>query len=193
MAQYNIWTECFLGMSHCGSVTADGSGMVDLTDKEVAKLVEMIRQCDSDDLEVLNLKETCPEIYEKLEQAHRDAAYHAEYMHWLREGYEDNVYEYDTYELMSYCEEECGFCFEEEPEDFMDEDGDFDEEAYEESKYDAFVEWLDDYIYSLDDEEFVDFLVNHMNAEVDMSSWSEDYTVSLPPAIIEMAAEADEK
>ena len=63
MAQYNIWTECFLGMSHCGSVTADGSGMVDLTDKEVAKLVEMIRQCDSDDLEVLNLKDTCPEIY----------------------------------------------------------------------------------------------------------------------------------
>ena len=29
--------------------------------------------------------------------------------------------------------------------------------------------------------------------EVDMSSWSEDYTVSLPPAIIEMTAEADEK
>ena len=75
----------------------------------------------------------------------------------------------------------------------MDEDGDFDEEAYEESKYDAFVEWLDDYIYSLDDDELIDFLVNHMNAEVDMSSWSEDYTVSLPPAIIEMAAEADEK
>lgn len=193
MAQYNIWTECFLGMSHCGSVTADGSGTVDLTDEEVAKLVEMIRQCDSDDLEVLNLKDTCPEIYEKLEQAHRDAAYQAEYMHWLKEGYDEGYYGYDQDELMSYCEEECGFCFEEEPEDFMDEDGDFDEEAYEESKYDAFVEWLDDYIYSLDDEKFVDFLVNHMNAEVDMSSWSEDYTVSLPPAIIEMAAEADEK
>ena len=193
MAQYNIWTECFLGMSHCGSVTADGSGTVDLTDEEVAKLVEMIRQCDSDDLEVLNLKDTCPEIYEKLEQAHRDAAYQAEYMHWLKEGYDEGYYGYDQEELMSYCEEECGFCFEEEPEDFMDEDGDFDEEAYEESKYDAFVEWLDDYIYSLDDEKFVDFLVNHMNAEVDMSSWSEDYTVSLPPAIIEMAAEADEK
>lgn len=193
MAQYNIWTECFLGMSHCGSVTADGSGTVDLTDEEVAKLVEMIRQCDSDDLEVLNLKDTCPEIYEKLEQAHRDAAYQAEYMHWLKEGYDEGYYGYDQEELMSYCEEECGFCFEEEPEDFMDEDGDIDEEAYEESKYDAFVEWLDDYIYSLDDEELVDFLVNHMNAEVDMSSWSEDYTVSLPPAIIEMAAEADEK
>lgn len=193
MAQYDIWTECFLGMSHCGSVTADGSGMVDLTDKEVAKLVEMIRQCDSDDLEVLNLKETCPEIYEKLEQAHRDAAYQAEYMHWLKEGYDGGYYEYDQEELMSYCEEECGFCFEEEPEDFMDEDGDFDEEAYEESKYDAFAEWLDDYIYSLDDDELIDFLVNHMNADVDMSSWSEDYTVSLPPAIIEMAAEADEK
>ena len=193
MAQYNIWTECFLGMSHCGSVTADGSGIVDLTDKEVAKLVEMIRQCDSDDLEVLNLKETYPEIYEKLEQAHRDAAYQAEYMHWLKEGYDGGYYEYDQEELMSYCEEECGFCFEEEPEDFMDEDGDFDEEAYEESKYDAFAEWLDDYIYSLDDDELIDFLVNHMNADVDMSSWSEDYTVSLPPAIIEMAAEADEK
>ena len=193
MAQYNIWTECFLGMSHCGSVTADGSGMVDLTDEEVAKLVEMIRQCDSDDLEVLNLKDTCPEIYEKLEQAHRDAAYQAEYMHWLKEGYDGGYYEYDQEELMSYCEEECGFCFEEEPEDFMDEDGDFDEEAYEESKYDAFAEWLDDYIYSLDDDELIDFLVNHMNADVDMSSWSEDYTVSLPPAIIEMAAEADEK
>lgn len=180
-------------MSHCGSVTADGSGTVEFTDEEVAKLVEMIRQYDSDDLEVLNLKETCPEIYEKLEQAHRDAAYQAEYMHWLKEGYDEGCYGYDQEELMSYCEEECGFYFEEEPEDFMDEDGDFDEEAYEESKYDAFVEWLDDYIYSLDDEEFVDFLVNHMNAEVDMSSWSEDYTVSLPPAIIEMAAEADEK
>ena len=180
-------------MSHCGSVTADGSGTVEFTDEEVAKLVEMIRQYDSDDLEVLNLKEACPEIYEKLEQAHRDAAYQAEYMHWLKEGYDEGYYGYDLEELMSYCEEECGYCFEEEPEDFMDEDGDFDEEAYEESRYDAFVEWLDDYIYSLDDEKFVDFLVNHMNAEVDMSSWSEDYTVSLPPAIIEMAVEADEK
>ena len=180
-------------MSHCGSVTADGSGMVDLTDKEVEKLVEMIRQCDSDNLEVLNLKDTCPEIYEKLEQAHRDAAYQAEYMHWLREGYDGGYYGYDQEELMSYCEEECGFSFDEDPDDFTDEDGEFDEEAYEESKYEAFVEWLDDYIYSLDDEELVDFLVNHMNAEVDMSSWSEDYTVSLPPAIIEMAAEAEEK
>ena len=180
-------------MSHCGEVTADGSGMVEFTDEEVALLVQMIRHYNCTDLEGIDLENAYPEIYAKLEQAHRDAAYQAEYMHWLKEGYDEGYYEYDQEELMSYCEEECGFCFEEEPEDFMDEDGDFDEEAYEESKYDAFVEWLDDYIYSLDDEEFVDFLVNHMNAEVDMSSWSEDYTVSLPPAIIEMAAEADEK
>jgi hypothetical protein len=181
-------------MSHCGEVTTEGFGTVELTDEEVAKLVEIMRNCGSADLEVLNLKVACPEIYEKIAEAYRETAYHAEYTHWLREGYDEGCYEYDQEELISYCEEECGFLFDEDPEDFKDADGEFDEEAYEERKYEVFFdEWLDDYLDSLDDEEYEDFLCNDMNAEVDMSDWTGDYTISIPYKIVEMAGLAEEE
>lgn len=188
MAQFNIFTESFLGISHCGSVSVEGYGTVELTDEEVAKLVELISHYGSYDLEVLNLKDTCPEIYEKLEDAYRETAYNAELMHWLWEGYNGGYYEYDPEELISYCEQECGFTFDEDPEDFTDEDGELDEESYEERKYEVFFdEWLEDYLYSLNDDDLYDFFCNHMNAEVDMSDWSDDFIVSIPDEIIKMA------
>ena len=58
----------------------------------------------------------------------------------------------------------------------------------DEAKLEAFEEWLDDYISGLDKEERNRFLVEQMNAEVDMDGVECDYEVVIPQAIIEMAA-----
>ena len=188
MAEYNIDCTSFLGMSHCGSVTADGEGTVELTDEEVASLIEIIKEKGCSDVEELGLEEVLPEIYEKLDDAYYRIAYEAEELHWLWYGYHEGLYEYDTDELLSYCESECGFVFDGAEEDFMDEDGDFDEEAYEEAKMEAFLDdWLIPYIESLDTPGQIDFLQNQMNASVEMDGSEVSYEVCIPEGIIELA------
>ena len=70
----------------------------------------------------------------------------------------------------------------------MNEDGDFDEEAYEEAKMEAFFDdWLIPYIESLDTSDQIDFLQNQMNASVEMDGNDVTYEIHIPDAIIEMA------
>ena len=98
------------------------------------------------------------------------------------------MYEYDADELLSYCENECGFVFDGNEEDFVDEDGDFDEEAYGEAKMEALLDdWLIPYIESLDTSEQIDFLKNQMNASVEMDGNDVSYEVRIPEGIIELA------
>ena len=188
MAKYNIDCTSFLGMSHCGSVTADGEGTVELTDEEVASLIEIIKEKGSSDVEELGLEEVLPEIYEKLDDACRQAAFEGEKDHWLWEGYSNGYYEYDTYELMDYCESECGFDFEYDEDEYLDEEGELDEDALDEAKLEAFEEWLDDYLIGLDKEERNRFFEEKMNAGLDCDGMGCDYEVVIPQAIIEMAS-----
>ena len=195
MALYSIESEQFLGMSHSGAVTVDGESAVELSDEEVDILVKLIRENDTTDVEELDLENLYPAIFDKLDEAYHDMAYDAEEMHWLWEGYYGGYFEYDTYELMDYCERECGFSFEFKPEEYLfkDEVEDYkeDPESYEdqvdEAKKEAFSKWLDDYVSGLSDDDARRFFYGHMHAGLDMGNV--DYTVGIPQAIINKAKE----
>ena len=195
MAKFSIECTQSLGMSHHGEVIAEGESTVDLTDEEVKTLVKLIREKDTTDVDELELEENYPDLYEKLQDAYRAMAYRAEETHWLWEGYNNSYFEYDTNELMDYCEEELGFTFEFKPEEELDdyelEDYNEDPESFEDVIYDAkceaFYEWLDEYVHSLSDDEACSFFVEHMNADLSLDNVS--YEVGIPAAIIEMAEE----
>ena len=184
MAKYTIECEQCLGISHDGAVYT-----VELSDEEVTTLVQLIRQKGTTDVRELNLETTHPDLYAKLDKAYHDMAQHAETMHWLWEGYENGYYEYDEDELMDYCEQELDFTFEYDEEDYLDEDDDLDEEEIRyDAKLHAFRSWLDDYLHSLSDEEVFSFMNEHMNACIEDEE-VEEYTVSIPKAIIQKAKE----
>ena len=196
MALYSIESEQCLGMSHHGAVTVNGESAVELSDEEVDILVKLIKEKGTTDVEALDLENLYPDIYEKLRDAYRDMAYNAEELHWLWEGYNNGYFEYDTVELMNYCERELGFKFEydekdyylDDPEDLEEgEEPDIDEDQIEEDKNDAFSEWLDDYLSDLSDDEARDFFYEHMDADLDMDNV--EYTVEIPQAIINKAKE----
>ena len=194
MALYSIESEQCLGMSHHGAVTVNGESAVELSDEEVDILVKLIKEKGTTDVEELDLENLYPDIYEKLDDAYRNMAYNAEEMHWLWEGYNNGYFEYDSEELMNYCERELGFKFEydekdyylDDPEDLEEgEEPDIDEDQIEEDKNDAFSEWLDDYLSDLSDDEARDFFYNHMDADLNMDGV--EYTVGIPEAIIAKA------
>ena len=195
MALYSIESEQCLGMAHFGgAVTVNGESAVELTDEEVDILVKLIKENDTTDVEDLDLENLYPAIYEKLRDAYYKMAYDAEEMHWLREGYDNGYFEYDEEKLMNYCERELDFKFEydikkyylDDPEDLEEgEEPDIDEDQIEEDKYEAFSEWLDDYVNGLPDKEAKSFFYEHMNADLDMDNV--EYSVEIPAAIIKKA------
>ena len=195
MALYSIESEQCLGMTHFGgAVTVNGESAVELSDEEVDILVKLIKEKGTTDVEELDLENLYPDIYEKLDDAYRDMAYNAEELHWLWEGYNNGYFEYDSEELMNYCERELGFKFEydekdyylDDPEDLEEgEEPDIDEDQIEEDKSDAFSEWLDDYVSGLDDNEARDFFYEHMDADLNMDDV--EYIVRIPQAIINKA------
>jgi len=186
MAKYNIECEQCLGFSHSGAVYAYGEGSVELTDEEVTTLVQLIRQKKTTSVSKLKLKKTHPDLYAKLDKAYHDMAQHAETMHWLWEGYENGYYEYDKDELMDYCEQELGFTFEYDEDDYLDDENQFDEEMMLYDKNDAFRSWLDDYLHSLSDSEVLSFMNEHMDACIEDEE-VEKYTVAIPEEIIRKA------
>ena len=188
MALYSIENDTCLGISHSGAVNVESEGYVELSDKEVAKIVNLIRQKGTTDIEELELEEKYPDIYEKLREAYHNMAYNAEELYWLWEGYENGYFEYDIDDLLAYCEESCGFNFEFDEEDYT-EDGEFDEDALEEDKIEAFNDWLDDYVAGLEDDEVKDFFYNHMNAGLELEDV--EYSVEIPEAIIKLAEKKD--
>lgn len=194
MALYSIESELCLGMSHHGAVTVDGESAVELSDEEVDILVKLIKEKNSTDIGDLDLEDLYPEIYKKLDEAYYKMAYDAEEMHWLWEGYYNGYYEYNDDELMAYCEKELDFSFEFKPEEYFDSESDLedykeDPESYEDEindlKYEAFSEWLSDYVEGLSDDEARDFFYNHMDADLNMDGV--EYTVGIPEAIIAKA------
>ena len=193
MALYSIEREQFLGMSHSGAVTVNGESAVELSDEEVDILVKLIKEKDTTDVGDLDLESLHPAIYEKLRETYYKMAYDAEEMHWLWEGYHNGYFEYDTDELMAYCEKELDFSFEFKPEEYFDEyDLEYykdDPESYEDEIYDlkceAFSEWLSDYVSGLSDDEARDFFYDHMDADLNLDDV--EYTVEIPQAIINKA------
>lgn len=194
MALYSIESEQFLGMSHSGAVTVNGESAVELSDEEVDILVKLIQENDSTDVEDLDLEKLYPDIYEKLDEAYHNMAFHAEYMHWLWEGYYNHYYEYDDDALMKYCEKNCGFTFEFKPEEYFDDENDIedykeDPDSYEDEIYEVkcevFNKWLTEYLEGLSDDDAASFMEEYMDADINMDYV--DYTVKIPQAIINKA------
>lgn len=188
MAKYNIECKRCLGYSHSGAVYTHGEGTIELTDGEVATLVQLIRQKKTTSVVKLKLKTSHPKLYEKLDKAYHDLARHAETMHWLWEGYENGYYEYDEDELMEYCEQELDFTFDYEDELDDEDDDELDEDEMSYAKSRAFHSWLDNYLHSLSDEEALSFMNEHMNAYIEEEE-VDKYTVSIPKEIIQKAKE----
>ena len=184
MSEFDFCCTVCLGFSHCGEVTADGYGKVELADDEVNALVALMRQKGSTDVKNLNLQEALPEVYEKLDQAYRDAAWLASADHWYTTGYYDNVYEYDVEQVMDYCAEHHGLGFIYDEEFFIDEDGELDEDSLWDARCEAFEEWLEDFIEAMNPKERIAFLREHLNAEVDLSDMDLDYELEIPAGII---------
>ena len=195
MALYSIESEQCLGMTHFGgAVTVNGESAVELSDEDVDILVKLIKEKNTVNVDELDIATTHPDLYEKLDDAYCEMANDAEELHWLWEGYHNGYFEYDSEELMNYCERELGFKFEydekdyylDDPEDLEEgEEADIDEDQIEEDKNDAFSEWLDDYVSGLDDDEARDFFYEHMDADLNMDDV--EYTVGIPQAIINKA------
>jgi len=197
MPVFKIELEISLGFSHSGEVCASGEGEVELTDTEVQQLVNLIRENDGEtDVEELGLKETYPEIYEKLDDVCGDIAYHAEYNHWVIEGFENDWSEVDNDEAIFRCEEKYGFEYifdrekflEDHPEyeaDDVESEDDIDEDDLLDAKTDAFFEWVDEYRGTLDEEAEVSFLSDVFEIEPEVDGVYHE--VVIPEAIVEMA------
>ena len=188
MAEFDFCCVNYLGFSHCGEVTAEGYGKVELSDDEVAALVALMREKETADVKELNLEEALPKVYEKLDDAFREAAWTAVEDHWYTTGYHENVFGYDVEELMDYCAEHHGFDFEYDEDDYADEGGEIDEDSLLDAKCEAFEEWLEEFIEDMEPEDRIAFLQEHMNAEVEVSEDDLDYEIEIPRGIIELAS-----
>lgn len=187
MPIFNVLTNSSLGISHSGEVTAEGEGTVALTDEEVQQLIDLIRENGGEtDVEKLNLEEKYPVIYSKLDDAFREVARHAEYIHWVNEGYDNGWYDLSIDEISERCEE-LGYHFEYDPDDFCDEDGELDEDALEEAKSEALDEWVDEYRSNLNDYDAALFLAEVFDLEPNDAVFDFEYSVEIPQEIIDMA------
>lgn len=186
MAQFDFCSTSFLGISHCGTVTAEGYGTIELSDEEVAILVNLIKEKGTTDVSELELEKVHPELFNKLDEAYREAALSATIDHWYMEGFNDGCYEYDIYELMEYCKVHHDFVFEYDEEDYLDEDGEIDEDVLCDDEMNAFTEWLEDLIYSMGSPDRIRFMTEHMNADIDMSEIELDYCVEIPGGVLEI-------
>lgn len=188
MPDFNIASEQSLGMSHSGEKTAYGEYVVNLTDEEVKALVDLIREKKTGDVEELELENSHPEIYRKLDNAYRAVAYRAEEIERLWEGFNGCYFDYDTDEVMEYCKKNCGFAYH--PSEWIvtdKDDEDYDEDALYDDKIDVFNNWLRRYVRNLSEDEAVGFFYNHLNADLELDDV--DYDVLIPCAIVKMAKE----
>lgn len=187
MPKFNLNFTHSLGWSHMGNVTTEAKATVEFCREELEALVALMKSKNSSDVEVLNLKEELPQVYDQLEEAIKDGVVEAEIHHWLLEGFYEGAYEYDVYEVMEYCEENCGFEFSYDEEEYLDEDGELDEEALEEDKQEAFDEWLPGYLEMLEPVERRRFIEDQLNGEVDTSGITSNHAVFIPEEIINLA------
>ena len=58
-----------------------------------------------------------------------------------------------------------------------------------ETKYEAFLEWLDNYVRSMSDDDAARFMCEHMDADIEVEDV--EYKVDIPEDIIRKAKEQD--
>ena len=184
--KYEIDATYCLGFSHCGEEDAFGSGYVDLTDEETNTLVALVKEKQTRDVEELNIENTHPDLYKKLEKAY----YNMKFKVWVEIGIDSGgIVPSEDETLMEWCKQNCGFAYD--PNKRAAAEDDFDEEELEETDKECFQfdEWLPDYIDTLDNDQAFDFFYNHLSAHVDLSL--SEVKVKIPGEILEMAGRYD--
>lgn len=180
MAQYSIQAVSYLGMSHCGEVSMEGNGFVELSDEEVATLVNLIKENHTTNVEELHLQERFPELFDKLDTAYYEIIHDAILYDALMEDFRNGYIEYDEEELMEYCGVHCGFLY-------IDHSG----EDEEDETYYVFETWLTEFLEGLPVKDGILFFIKQMNADTSQYDiWDFEYTVSIPESIIKMVEEA---
>ena len=178
-----------MGYRHFGGeVLAEGAGEVELTDEEVQQLVDLIKENDGEtDVDAIELEVKYPEIYEKLDEAYMNTAIDARYRELYRELFEGGYLGEPVDDIVKYCEENLGFLFEYDEDEYRDsETGELDEEMLEEDKANYFwTDWLNDYYNSLSEDEQVSFITAHFDCD-DIVVDDYDYDVKIPKEIVEM-------
>lgn len=196
--KYPVSTTAYLGFAYSGDVTEDGEGFVILSDEDVKQLVALIQENGGEiDVEVLDLKNKLPEIYELLDNACYDSADKASYKHILIEGFEDMDLSLNE-ETIDELEDEIDFDFKVDPDDYRDKDGNldpdyFDEdgdeipEAFEDDRRTQLINRIYDYAEGLDTDKLVEFIENYYDLMDVNFDFNGDYSVKIPKEIIKMA------
>lgn len=181
MKKFTIFKDVCLGFT-CwgGAVGSCGEATLELTDEELDALIALIEQKGTADVEELRLEEVMPEVYDKLDAACREAARNAEEDHWLEYGWGNPDCDFDDVMALEIAEKEYGYKFEYNEEDFLDNDGNLDEDAVEDEKMEHFSEWLEDYKDSLEGEKKREFMRRFVAVDVDDVA----YKVEIPEDIV---------
>lgn len=164
-----------------------GEVEVELSDKEVEDIIKLIHETDTTDVESMELEEHLPEVYKKLEDACSSAAIRAAYTECLKDGYYNNFYEYNTRDVMHYCECNCGYEFKIDNSKYSGAEPDEIYDLIEDDKLEDFSNWLKNYINSSSDIEVIKLIEKQMGGSAELQGDETEYDIELPPAIIEMA------
>lgn len=165
-------------------------GYIHLTKDEVNTLVKLIRETGATDAEAMGLQDVDEALYDKLQEQCQEIANLAAEIAYLSEGYdiEADQYHEDPEELIEECEQDGTFKFDYDEADFLDDDGQLDEDALWEAKQEAFESWVDDQRFSLEGEALRDFYYNVVGVNLDFDYCSiPEVDIVIPDQIISLA------
>lgn len=193
MKKYLIETEVDLGMSHCGSVCLEGKAYVELSDDEVSRLIQLMRETGSTDVYDMELETVYPELFEKLNDACYEAAWTPTTLHWLNEGLEMAIGDPEFDEenvglraLMKKAWSEFGFRFRYKAKDYTDSDGRINRNRIESDRLCAFKKFIDKLLEEMDDNEKIDFYLDNFKTSLEGTE-IESYDLIIPQEIIDRA------
>ena len=170
-----------------GAVDSCGESTLELTEEKVDSLMELIERKGTADMEELELEVALAEVYAKLDSSCLEASLDSEEYHWLECGWE-NPDVFSPYDHIEFGERELGYKFEYDESEFMDEDGEIDEDDLEDAKMEDFPDWLTNYKDSLEGEERRKFMKKFIDVDVPRVG----YKVTIPKEILDMCVKGEE-
>ena len=165
-----------------------GESVLELKDEQVKRLVDLIKANGGEtDIEALDLKNKYPDIYYAFEAAFIDPVSYDGSSEWAIDGY---LYDYfdgpGDEEIVRTIEAEglYSFKFEYDEADYLDEDGDLDEESLMEDKCSAWREHFEE----LEDKEKFSFLSRFFGDEIyDYETEELTGEMYIPKEIVDLA------
>ena len=169
---------------------ASAEGTIELTRQEVDTLVKLIRDTGETDADDMGLQDVDEALYDKLQEQCQSIANLAAELAYLEEGFDQQCDEYHEHpeETIEACEQDGSFKYEFNEADYLDDEGNLDEDAIWEAKEEAFESWLDDQRFSLEGEALRDFYYDVIGVGLNLDGCTfPDVDIVIPDEIIEMA------